>query len=153
MTIINLRKYYYPIYTKDTFIELPDEVAEAIIEAHRSEHNQDSKKTYYGVLSLDASIGLENHVVSLVPSAEEMLLQAAEQAEYEELLTRLAEAVSRLTPAQARRLYARYALKKKFREIAADEGISGSCASASVTGAVKKLQKIFARNGWLEKEV
>ena len=34
----------------------------------------------------------------------------------------------------------------------ADEGISGSCASTSVTGAVKKLQKIFAKNGWLERE-
>jgi len=42
-------------------------------------------------------------------------------------------------------------LKKKFREIAADEGISGS-ACDSVTGALKKLQKIFAKNGWLEKE-
>ena len=152
MTIINLRKYYYPIYTKDMFIELPDEVAEAIIEAHRNEHNQDSKKTYYGVLSLDASIGLENHVASLVPSAEEVLLQAAEQAEYEELLARLTEAISRLSETQTRRLYARYVLKKKYREIAADEGISGSCASTSVTSAIKKLQKIFAKNGWLEKE-
>ena len=43
-------------------------------------------------------------------------------------------------------------MKKKFREIAADEGISGSCASDSVTGALKKLQRIFAKNGWLEKE-
>ena len=152
MTIINLRKYYYPLYAKDTFLEVPDEVAEAIIEAHRSEHNQDSKITYYGVLSLDASIGLENHVASLAPSAEEVLLQAAEQAEYEEVLARLAEAISLLSETQARRLHARYALKKKFREIAADEGISGSCANASVTGAVKKLQKIFAKNGWLEKE-
>ena len=51
------------------------------------------------------------------------------------------------------RLHARFALEKKFREIAADEGISGSCACDSVTGALKKLQKIFAQNGWLEKEV
>lgn len=152
MTVINLRKFYYPLYTRDTFLEVPDEVAEAIIEAHRMEHNQNSKKTYYGVLSLDASIGLENHVASLVPSAEEVLLHAAEQAEYEELLARLAEAISQFSATQARRLHARYALKKKFREIAADEGISGSCASTSVTSAIKKLQKIFAKNGWLEKE-
>ena len=43
-------------------------------------------------------------------------------------------------------------MKKKFREIAADEGISGSCVSASLDGAIRKLQKIFAKNGWLEKE-
>ena len=153
MTVINLRKYYYPIYTRDTFMEVPDEVAEAIIEGQRIERREDGKKTYHGVYSLDASIGIENHAMFLVPSPEDILLETQEQAEYEELLARLAEAISRLTPTQARRLHARYALKKKLREIAADEGISGSCVSASLDGAIRKLQKIFAKNGWLEKEV
>lgn len=27
MAIVNLRKHYYPLYTKDTFVEVPDEVA------------------------------------------------------------------------------------------------------------------------------
>ena len=152
MTVINLRKYYYPIYTRDTFMEVPDEVAEAIIEGQRMERREDGKKTYHGVYSLDASIGMENHAMFLAPSPEDILVEAQEQAEYEELLARLYEAISYLSPTQARRLHARYALKKKFREIAADEGISGSCACDSVTGALKKLQKIFAKNGWLEKE-
>ena len=152
MAIINLRKYYYPIYTRDTFMEVPDEVAEAIIEGQRIERREDGKKSYHGVYSLDASIGIENHAMFLVPSPEDVLLEAQEQAEYEELLARLAEAISCLTPTQARRLHARYALKKKLREIAADEGISGSCVSASLDGAIRKLQKIFAKNGWLEKE-
>ena len=34
MAIINLRKHYYPLYTKDTFIEVPDEVA-AVMEECR----------------------------------------------------------------------------------------------------------------------
>ena len=152
MAIINLRKHYYPLYTKDTFIEVPDEVAEAIIEGQRMERREDGKKTYHGVYSLDASVGMENHAMFLAPSPEDILVEMQEQAEYEELLARLYEAISQLSPTQARRLYARYALKKKFREIAADEGISGSCACDSVTGALKKLQKIFAKNGWLEKE-
>lgn len=153
MTVINLRKYYYPIYTRDTFMEVPDEVAEAIIEGQRIERREDGKKAYHGVYSLDASIGMENHAMFLAPSPEDVLVEAQEQAEYEELLARLYKAISYLSPTQARRLHARYALKKKFREIAADEGISGSCACDSVTGALKKLQKIFAKNGWLEKEV
>ena len=33
-----------------------------------------------------------------------------------------------------------------------DEGISGSCAAASVTGAITKLQKFFIKNGWMPKE-
>ena len=104
MAIINLRKYYYPIYTRDTFMEVPDEVAEAIIESQRIERREDGKKTYHGVYSLDASIGIENHAMFLVPSPEDILVEAQEQAEYEELLARLAEAISRLTPTQARRL-------------------------------------------------
>lgn len=153
MTVINLRKYYYPIYTKDTFLEVPDEVAEAIIEAQHMENNQNSKKTYHGVLSLDASIGIENHAMFLVPSPEDILVAEQERAEYEELLARLTEAISQLSDTQARRLHARYTLKKKYREIAADEGVSGSCASESVTSAIKKLRRIFAKNGWLDKEV
>ena len=152
MAIINLRKHYYPLYTKDTFIEVPDEVAEAIIEGQRMERREDGKKTYHGVYSLDASVGMENHAMFLAPSPEDILVEMQEQAEYEELLARLYEAISQLSPTQARRLHARFTSEKKFREIAADEGISGSCACDSVTGALKKLQKIFAKNGWQEKE-
>ena len=45
-----------------------------------------------------------------------------------------------------------YALKKKYREIGADEGVTGSCAAKSVTGAIMKLQKYFIKNGWMPKE-
>ena len=31
MKTINLKKYYYPICKKDTFVEVPDEVADAIV--------------------------------------------------------------------------------------------------------------------------
>ena len=102
--------------------------------------------------SMDCSPGIENHAMFLVQSPEDLIIREIDEAAEELLLEHLAEAVTHLSPTQARRLYARYALKKKFREIAADEGISGSCACDSVTGALKKLQKIFAKNGWLEKE-
>lgn len=36
MKTINLKKYYYPICKKDTFVEVPDEVADAIVEASRA---------------------------------------------------------------------------------------------------------------------
>ena len=153
MAIINLRKYYYPIYTKDTFLEVPDEIAEALVLGQREGRREDSRKTYYGVLSLDASIGLENHAMFLVPSPEDLLVDAQEQAEQEQRLARLREAITHLSATQARRLHARYALKKKYREIAADEGVSGSCASESVNSAVRKLRRYFAKNGWLDKEV
>jgi len=152
MAVINLRKYYYPIYAKDTFMDVPDEVAEAIIEGWRIEHRQDNKRSYYGTYSLDQNLAMENHAMFLVPSPEELLVRRQEEAEHEQMLERLTDAMLLLSPIQRRRLRARYEQKKKFREIAADEGVSGSCATESVTSAVRKLRKFFIKNGWMQKE-
>ena len=152
MAIINLRKHYYPLYTKDTFIEVPDEVAAVMEECRLYENRQEGRKKYYHVYSMDCTPAIENHAMFLVLSPEELMIQAEDEAAAELMLVRLAEAMSQLSTIQARRLHARYALKKKFREIAADEGVSGSCATESVTSAIRKLRKIFAKNGWLKKE-
>ena len=90
---------------------------------------QEGRKSYYHVYSMDCSPGIENHAMFLVQSPEDLMIREIDEAAEELLLERLAEAISQLSPTQARRLHARYVLKKKFREIAADEGISGSCAS------------------------
>ena len=153
MAIINLRKHYYPLYTKDTFIEVPDEVAAVMEECRLYESRQEHRKSYYHVYSMDCSPGIENHAMFLVMSPEDLLIKEIDDAVAELMPARLAEALTHLSPIQARRLHARYALKKKYREIAADEGISHSCASESVSGAIKKLQRYFAKNGWLDKEI
>ncbi len=151
MAIINLRRYY-PHYPKDKFIDVPDEVAAAMEEGRLIENRQDHKRRYYHVYSMDCTPSIENHAMFLVMSPEELLIQEIDTAAEELALAHLAKAIAQLSPVQMRRLRARYALNKKFREIAADEGISGSCASASVSGAVKKLQKFFIKNGWMPKE-
>ena len=151
MAIINLRRYY-PHYPKDKFLEVPDEVAAALEEGRRAEHNQESKRTYHHVYSIDCSPAVENHALFLVLSPEELLIQDEDEAAAELVLENLAAAIAQLSPIQARRLHARYALKKKYREIAADEGVTGSCAAKSVTSAVTKLQKFFIKNGWMPKE-
>ena len=51
MAIINLRKHYYPLYTKDTFIEVPDEVAAVMEECRLYENRQEGRKSYYHVYS------------------------------------------------------------------------------------------------------
>lgn len=152
MTIINLKRYYYPQCPGSVFLEVPDEVAEALEEGRRVEHRQDSKKTYHRVYSLDQSPALENHALFFAQSPEEILLREMDEAAERLTLVRLAEALAQLSPVQARRLHARYGLNRKFREIAAAEGISGSCAVTSVAGAVKKLQRFFIKNGWMPKE-
>ena len=47
MKTINLKKYYYPICKKDTFVEVPDEVADAIVEESRAEDANDAKQHYH----------------------------------------------------------------------------------------------------------
>ena len=152
MAIINLRRYY-PYYPKDKFMDVPDEVAAALEEGRRAEHNQESKRTYHHVYSMDGSPGIENHAMFLVLSPEELLIQSEDEAAAERMLENLALAMTQLSPIQARRLHARYVLKKKFREIAEDEGVGGSRASRSVAAAITKLQKFFIKNGWMPKEV
>ena len=152
MAIINLRRYY-PHYPKDKFIDVPDEVAAALEEGRLIENRQEGKRTYYHVYSMDCTPSIENHAMFLVLSPEELLIQNEDEAAANQMLKNLAVAITQLSPIQARRLHARYVLKKKYREIAADEGVSGSCATRSVTGAIKKLQKFFIKNGWIPKEV
>ena len=66
MKTINLKKYYYPICKKDTFVEVPDEVADAIAEESRAENANDAKQHYH-CYSLDASPGIEHHFPEHLP--------------------------------------------------------------------------------------
>lgn len=150
MPIINLRKLYYPYYTEDTFIEVSDEVAEALLKLTRQENNQTHKIWYHkAYFSLDCEDGIENHALNWEqPSPEEILIREEDQLLREITLERLNEALSHLTPAQARRVRSRYLSKKKFREIAQGEDISAGQASQSVQTGLKNLRKYFIKHNW-----
>ena len=75
-------------------------------------------------------------------------VEQEEQAEQEELVRQLYEALSTLTPIQARRVHARYMLGMKIREIAEMEGVDSSRVSQSIRGAVKRLRRYFDRQKW-----
>ena len=62
MKTINLKKYYYPLYETDTFIELPDEIADAIVEEWRTDHNSE-QRLWSHTYSMDYSPGLEYHLL------------------------------------------------------------------------------------------
>lgn len=74
MTIINLNRYYYPQCHRNALVEVPDEMADILEQERRREHNQERKKTYHKVYSLDQSPALENHATHFALSPEEMLL-------------------------------------------------------------------------------
>ena len=82
MKTINLKKYYYPICKKDTFVEVPDEVADAIVEESRAENANDAKQHYH-CYSLDASPGIENHFPEQVISPEDILMEKETEREQE----------------------------------------------------------------------
>ena len=82
MKTINLKKYYYPICKKDTFVEVPDEVADAIVEESRAEDANDAKQHYH-CYSLDASPGMENHFPEQAVSPEDILMEKETEREQE----------------------------------------------------------------------
>ena len=147
MQTINL-KQYYPFCTEDTLVEVSDEIAEAFLLDKRAEAARERKMyRYKAFYSLDCNDGIENAAIGWAqPSPEDCLMEKEAQAEYAELLRRLYEAISSLTPTQARRVHARYMLGMKVKDIAAMEGIthprrgspsmrrSGGCAGTSYAG-------------------
>lgn len=150
MTVINLKRYYYPLVKTDVFVEVPDEIADALLHLRREENNRKSKMFYHkAYFSLDCEDGIENEAIGWAqPSPEDYMIQAEDEAAHELLLEHLQEAISQLTPTQARRLHMRYMLEMKYREIAAIEGISTTQASDSVRAAVKKLRNYFKKRKW-----
>lgn len=150
MTVINLKRYYYPLVKTDVFMEVPDEIADALLHLRREENNRKSKMFYHkAYFSLDCEDGIENEAIGWAqPSPEDYMIQAENEAAHELLLEHLREAIGQLTPTQARRLHMRYMLEMKYREIADIEGISPTQASDCVRRAVKKLQKYFKKKKW-----
>lgn len=152
MQRINLRKYYYPLYDEDIFIEVSDEVAVAILEEHRRDDNT-RRNLWIHTYSLDESPEIENHFPEQICSAEEILLQREENLYREFLLGKLGEALATLTPKQLRRLKARFVDGLKYREIAEIEGIDTSIAHHSVRDAIRRLQRYYIKHGFMEAAV
>lgn len=151
MAIINLRKYYYPTYKKDTFIEVSDEVAEALLLMLRAENNYESKRNYHkAYFSLDCEDGIENDAIGWAqPSPEDYMIELEEQLAHELLLLHLQESFDILTPIQARRIHARYLLGMRVMDIATVEGVSPSQVSDTIRGALKRLRKHFKKQKWI----
>ena len=104
MKKVNLRDLYPDVYKNDHFVEVTEDVLEAIRAAERAEAAYDRKmyryKAYY---SLDNDNGIENAVL-MKPQMPEMIL------EEKQLREQLYTAVMALPEKQAKRIYARYYL-------------------------------------------
>ncbi len=143
MQTVNLKKYYYELYRKDTFVEVSDEVAEALLLMLREENNR-VRKIYYhkAYFSLDREDGIENDALcGFEKSPEDIFMEQEEERFFLLTLERLDEALSHLTPAQEQRIRARYLDGRKTKEIADAEGVSIHVIYESLQRGLKSLQR------------
>lgn len=136
MKRINL-KHYYPCYTSDCFVEVPDHIA-AQMHIFKNQEAAYRLRTYRykAYFSLDRDDGIENDILLLTPSAEDLAERHFQQE-------RLLRAIRELPEIQARRIYSLYFLGISKRRIAQNEDVNESSVRKSITHGLVRLKKIL----------
>ena len=124
MTTINLKDFYY-WYIQDQFIEVADEVAEALTASRRQEAAYVERAEY--------------SACQHEPSPQELL-------DRKEMFFRLWNALNSLPELQGRRVDAHLILGKSYREIAREEGVDKSAVRCSVLCGIKRMKKYLREN-------
>ena len=138
MTKINLREFY-PWYKVDTYVDVPDEVAEELWAGRRAEHAQKSKIAYHkAYYSLDCDDGIEHSACHMEPSPETLLLQQ-EQTEA------LCQALNTLSEKQGLRVDACIICGMSYRAVARAEGVDKSAVRESVRAGLKHMRNYLKK--------
>ena len=138
MKEINLRDYY-PFYTQDAIVEVPDEVAALLYELKLAEAASFLRtyrhKAYY---SLDRNDGIEHEALFVAFSPYEL---------YERKVTiqELYTAISRLPDKQAKRIYAHFILGLTKQDIARAEGVDEKVVRLAIERGLRNLEKILKK--------
>lgn len=141
MKKINLRDYY-PFYTTDTIVEVPDEVADLL---HEYKLNEAAYilRTYrhkaYFSLDYDANVERDALVIVLTP---------ADILERKEENARLYQALASLPEKQRNRIYAHYFLGMSKSDIAKAEGTHKSRITRSINAGLRSLEKFLKELSW-----
>lgn len=134
MTTINL-KDFYPWYTRDEFVEVPDDVAEELLVNKRYEES--CRRRIYrnkAQYSLDADDGIECCTAFFAMSPHDVL-------EYKQMFCRLCNALNSLPEVQGRRIEAHILLGLSINEIAKLEGVTKGSVSVSITRGLIAMKK------------
>lgn len=138
MTRINLRDFY-PFYNVDMLIDVPEDVAAALLEAERLERNY-ARRVFWNKAqySLDADDGLEYSAlfVSLTPCEVYERKVSAEQ---------LHAAIAALPDKQGKRIYAHYILGISQTDIARAENVDVRNIRKSIYKGLRNME-IFLKN-------
>lgn len=136
MKTINLRDYY-SYYTVDMFIDVPDEIAVALLKSKRQE-NAYRRRLYRhkAQYSLDRDDGIEHDIcfTSLSP---------CEVYEHKIAIEQLYAAIANLPDKQGKRIYAHYILGMSKAQIARTEGVSKSRISESIERGLQNIKVLL----------
>lgn len=139
MKTINL-KDYYPYYKQDTFLAVPDDLAEVFEEYQKKESAYQRKKYRHKAhYSLDRDDGIEHNILFVSLSPDEI---------YEYRLTnqQLHAAIVSLPDKQAKRIYAHYFMGMSKTDIAKAEGVSKVTVGDSINLALQKIEKYLKKH-------
>ena len=139
MMKINL-KDFYPWYTHDDYVEIPDEIAVELLTNKRQESAQ-KRRIYYNKAqySLDAGyFGLELRTSFTAKSPYEVL-------EFKEMFCNLCCALNSLPELQARRIEARFLFGMSVYEIAIMEGVTKGSVSISIKRGLTSMKKFLEK--------
>ena len=137
MKRINLRDYY-PFYSKDTVVEVPEEVAlllreyELLEEAYRIRTYR-----YKAFYSLDYAGGIERDLAALVQKSPYDILERNYDTE------QLYRGLASLSEKQRQRIYAHYFLGMSKADIARAEDSSVNSVKDSIRRGIRNLEKFL----------
>lgn len=133
MKEINLRELYPSIYKTDTYVEVSDDVLEAIKAHDRAEAARERKMYRYKAhYSLDCDDGIENDALYRPATPEEIILEKTVQE-------KLHAAIMALPKKQAKRLYAHFYLGMSKAELARQEGVTENAVRESINRGLNNL--------------
>ena len=136
MKEINLRDYY-PFYTEDTVVGVPDEVADLFREYKLSEAAHFLRtyrhKAYF---SLDYDKNVERDALVVVLAPEDILIHEEEHG-------RLYRAITLLPEKQRNRICSHYLLGMSLSEIAKSEHSAVSSVHEGIQRGLRRLKKIL----------
>ena len=138
MTTINLKDFYY-WYIQDQFIEVSEEVAEALRASVRYEAAYQRRLTRHKAqYSLDCEDGIEYSACLHEPTPQELLDRM-------ELFVHLWNALNSLPEVQGVRVEAHLILGKSYRQIAREQGVDKSVVRRSVKRGMAAMKKYLKK--------
>lgn len=139
MKEINLRDYY-PFYTHDVIVEVPDEVFDLLREYTLLEEAYRIRTyRYKAFYSLDCEGKIERDIALAQPS----LFEIIEQRHMTELLY---QGLATLTEKQRQRIYAHFFLGMNNADIARLEGCDITSVRDGIERGLRQLEKFFEKN-------